>query len=449
MLFAEQFLDHRGPIPAKLRVAVIGTGFADRVQIPGFRLHPLTEVVAVCSQREERAKAIAEKYAIVGVYTDYEKMITREKPDIVSIVTPPHLHLPMTLFAFANGAHVLCEKPLAMNTAETRQMLAAAEAAGRVHVVNHEFRYIPARMYQKVLFEKGFVGEPLFFECTHLQDSRMSPTVKWTWWSDANQGGGMWGAIGSHYIDSFHWWTGATTKEISCTLHIPYATRPTTEGEPRPVTADEGVNAILELTNGIKCIMNLHSAAAGDIRRLTIHGSEGALIVRDDRFLFGRAKGERELKPITVPNEFEPPTWQPVTNLLLGPFVRLVDLLVGKILKHSLAGPAWEPANFADGISVQQVLDAGRQSNIEGRRLLIADVDKTIETPSVSPTTTPASPVTDGKPADTMTVVTLQADEALDKTGEDVSSATIKTQHESPPPSTQPANPKQEPTTNE
>ena len=389
MLFAEDLISNHEDFHHPLRVVIIGTGFAERVQIPGFKFHPATEIVAVCSKQAERAKSTAEKHDIPAHYTDYRKMIETEKPDIVSVVTPPQLHLEMTLCAFQNGAHVLCEKPLAMNVAEAQQMLAAAQKYKRVHVINHEFRYLPARFYQKVLLDEGYVGTPLYLEATHLASWHLDPNLPWSWWSDASAGGGNWGALGSHYLDTFRWWLGVDVKEISCTLHIPFATRPDSAGNPQPVTADEGANVILEMTNGIKGIINLHSATAGDMRRLTIHGTEGALIVRNERELFGRKKDDKEAQPIEIPARYIPPAWNPDKNLLLGGFVRLMDLMVEKVLSRQLTDKNLQPANFVDGIAIQQALDAGRESHEKGQRISIKPIVETsqIQSDTESPAT--------------------------------------------------------------
>lgn len=382
MLFAENLLRDNEEFPRPLRVAIIGTGFAERVQIPGFKFHPATTIVAICSRREERAKATAAKHGIPAYYTDYKKMIETEKPDLVSVVTPPHLHLEMTLCAFENGAHVLCEKPLALNTAEAEKMLAAAEKHQKVHVVNHEFRYLPARYYQKVLLDEGYIGKPLYLEGTQLSSGRLDPNIPWSWWSDAKAGGGMWGALGSHYLDTFRWWTGADVKEISCTLHTPFETRPDSEGNPRAVTADEGANAMIEMTNGVKGIINLHSATAGDMRRLTIHGTEGALIVRDELHLYGRKKDEKEAQPIEIPQRYLPPAWQPEDILLLGGFVRLLDLTIEKILSRNLTDPNLQPANFSDGVAIQKALDAGRESHEKGQRIQLESASTSKQAPA-------------------------------------------------------------------
>src|SRR5215467_4304638 len=144
--------------PEKLRVAVAGTSFGGNVQIPVFKTHDRTQVVAVSSGRTERAESAARTYGIPAHYTDFETMLDKEKPDIVSIVTPPTFHFPMTMAALKRGIHVLCEKPFALDASEARRMKAAADQTAVVAMVDFEFRYIPARAYVVDLVREGFVG---------------------------------------------------------------------------------------------------------------------------------------------------------------------------------------------------------------------------------------------------------------------------------------------------
>ena len=106
-----------------LRVAVIGTGFGGRVQLPALLGLAETNVVALCGAHEQKTRDIAAQYGVRAVYTDYEQMFIDVHPDLVSITTPPSLHNPMTVAAFQAGAHVLCEKPLAMNVTEVEEMI--------------------------------------------------------------------------------------------------------------------------------------------------------------------------------------------------------------------------------------------------------------------------------------------------------------------------------------
>src|SRR5262249_12188682 len=103
-----------------LTVGIIGLGFG-RAHIPAFQANGC-QVVAVCQRDEASARKIADRYSIPYVFTRWEDLLERAKPDIVAIATPPSLHHAIALRAFAAGAHVLCEKPLCMDRGEGEQM---------------------------------------------------------------------------------------------------------------------------------------------------------------------------------------------------------------------------------------------------------------------------------------------------------------------------------------
>jgi predicted dehydrogenase len=353
-----------------LRVALIGTGFGARVQLPGFLGHSDTTVVALCGAHEQKTKDVAAQYGVKTVYTDYEQMLVDVKPDLVSITTPPKLHNPMTVAAFQAGAHVLCEKPLAMNVAEVQEMMEVARQCQRIGVVDHEFRYLPARYYQRVLFDQGYIGEPLLLEATILAPSRWDRQRTWNWWSDVAQGGGIMGALGSHFIDAFRWLSGRNVRAVTASLHTTpqYKRRPLADGSgDAEVTSDDAATLILEMDGGLRGVITLSALAGGETQRLAIHGTDGALVVLDDQQLWGRRRGEA-LSLIPVPPEYEPPLWVPYENMLLGPFVKLVGLMVDQIRGQALVSLP----TFEDGLAVQRVLDAARQSSAEGRRVEIS-----------------------------------------------------------------------------
>ena len=368
MLFADS-LQETNNMPQPIRTVVIGSGFADRVQLHSLKAHPSIDVVAVCSRTQSHVKEMAAKHGIGSYYTHWREMLDKEKPNLVSIVTPPALHKEMTIAAFEAGAHVICEKPLAMSADEIRAMLEAAHKFKKIHILNHEFRYIPARYYQKVLLDEGYIGEPLLLEGTQLSGWRRDPAIKWNWWADKNMGGGMYGALGSHYLDTFRWWTSANIDTITGQLQFPFKTRPDADGNPKPVTADEAASMLITMSNGVNAILNMSAVAAGQLTRLAIHGTEGALVVEDNRRLFGRTKDETDMHPIEIPAEYTPPLWNPDKNLLVGPFYKLVDLTVQKIYGRQLSDSRLEPATFADGIEIQKALDGGMKSHEKGERI--------------------------------------------------------------------------------
>src|SRR5215211_3029582 len=97
----------------KVGVAIIGTGFARKVQLPSFAACEDAELVSVASGSLDNARATAEEFGMRHLTDDWRETVSRDDVDLVCITTPPKLHLEMTLFALASGKHVLCEKPMA------------------------------------------------------------------------------------------------------------------------------------------------------------------------------------------------------------------------------------------------------------------------------------------------------------------------------------------------
>ena len=115
-------------------------------------------VVGVCQRDEASVRKVAAQYGIAGAFTRWQDLIERARPDIVVIATPPRLHREIALAAFASGAHVLCEKPLAMNRAEARDMVEAAAKHGRVGMTCFNWRYTVAMQEMQRRMAEGFVG---------------------------------------------------------------------------------------------------------------------------------------------------------------------------------------------------------------------------------------------------------------------------------------------------
>ena len=119
-----------------------------------------------------------------------------------------HLHLPHTMAALRAGKHVLCEKPTALHAGEAAEMLAAAKASGRLHLIDHELRFHPRRRRLAERMREGFTGRLWSLDYRSAGSFRVDPNRPWTWWSDATQGGGVLGALGSHAVDTIRTFAG-------------------------------------------------------------------------------------------------------------------------------------------------------------------------------------------------------------------------------------------------
>jgi predicted dehydrogenase len=339
-------------------VGIIGTGFGVRVQVPGFRAAGY-DVTAICAAHLDHARAAAQKAAIPIALDSVEALVRRDDVDVVCVSSPPALHREHTLSAIAAGKHVICEKPMARDTDEAREMLAAAERAGVVHAIDHEFRYTPARSKVKELLEASAIGETrlaLLMEMTGMLVDPARPRQEW--WLRRDRAGGLLGALGSHWIDSLIWWLGAVER-VSSELGVSARTRPTTDGGSARVTADDTAQLLLRMSSGAIATIQLSSAVHHPSRRVILYGSDGTIVLGGDgRVLLARGSGAlEEILPASSSD---------------GAFAELAR----RVREHIGAGPSGKAdaphPTFADGLRVQEVMDAAYRSAEIGSAVAVA-----------------------------------------------------------------------------
>jgi predicted dehydrogenase len=344
-----------------LRIGIIGTGFARRVQLPGLKLVPGAEVTAISSGRRANADAVAAEFGIPRVFDDGTELARSDAVDLVIVSSTPASHARYCIAALEAGRHVLCEKPVALDAAEAWQIVAAAERRpGQVAWVDHELRYEPNRRRIRDLVRGGAIGEVRHIELLlkpYLRgDGRpQAPNALWTWWFDAAQGGGILGAVGSHLVDLCRYWTGREVVHVAGRAQTFVRERADAAGTVRPVTADEFASAVLTLAGGIIVTLTLSIVAhhgPGHFAQVT--GRDGSLLLTGEgRLEIG--KPGAPLEDVSVPDDLAGKT--PVNNMWARSFVRLMRDLVATI---GGARPEGEPAGLRDGWQIQRVLDAVR-----------------------------------------------------------------------------------------
>lgn len=190
----------------KLRVGVIGLGIG-RMHIEGWRQHPGAQVVAIADADPARLEAVGEQFGIAARFTTAEAMLAAGGLDVVSICTPNTFHKDLTLAAFAAGCHVLCEKPMAMNAAEGREMLEAGRAAGKRLMINFSYRFSAPSRALKAQVETGQFGE-FYFGRTVWHRRRGMPGFGGWFGQKALAGGGPLIDLGVHRLDLALWLMG-------------------------------------------------------------------------------------------------------------------------------------------------------------------------------------------------------------------------------------------------
>ncbi|MBW4690669.1 MAG: Gfo/Idh/MocA family oxidoreductase [Lyngbya sp. HA4199-MV5] len=353
-------------------VAIVGTGFGQKVHIPGFQAHPRTQIVAVYHRDRARAEAIAQQYQIPQACQTLEEVVALPAVQGVSISTPPFLHYEQAKTALNAGKHLLLEKPTALSTREAADLQVLAQAKGAIANLNFEFRCIPTWMRLSELFAEGYVGKPRLIKVDWLVPSRADASRPWNWYARKDQGGGALGAIGSHTFDYIAWLFGSV-KQISARLSVSVPERPDpASGQLKSVDADDVCMILLELADGTPCQLCLSAATyQGRGHWVEVYGDRGTLVLGSSNQkdyvhgfkLWGSHLGE-PLKELDIPKHLEfPETFQ---DGRIAPFVRIVDRWVQGIDTGRAIAPTLE-----DGVYAQRLMDLAHESNETGRWLKV------------------------------------------------------------------------------
>ncbi len=347
-----------------LGVAVLGTGFGQKVHIPGLQVHHRTQVVGLYHRDAEQAQAIASQHDIPHACHTLEEVLSLPEVDAVSIATPPFLHLEMATAALQAGKHILLEKPTALTVEEARQIEALASQHGCVAVMDFEFRFVPAWQYLAEQLAAGYVGQPRLIKVDWMVPGRANADRPWSWYAEKSKGGGALGAFASHTFDYLAWLFGPT-KRLCANLTTAIAERPDPlTGELKPVDADDTCTLMLELTDGTPCQVTISSVTYGGRGHwVEVYGDRGTLILGSDNLqdyvhgfkLYGAPSGQ-SLQELAIPERLAFP--QTFKDGRLAPFVRVVDHWVQCIDQGAAIAPS-----ITEGVYSQLLMDLAHQSH--------------------------------------------------------------------------------------
>lgn len=352
-----------------VKIGFIGTGFARRVQIPSFLECEGAEIVSVASGQLENAEATAREFDIPHFTDDWQDTVSREDVDLICVTTPPDTHFEMTLRALELGKHVLCEKPMAINSSEAQTMLDAAQAENALALIDHELRFQKGRQKAFEILRTGEIGKIRHAKYNFRNSSRGDANLPWTWWSDKDAGGGALGAIGSHCIDSFRWVLGTEISQVFCQLQTHIKERKNEKtGDMTEVTSDDEANLIMrfvenDLTEDATGIISISMVEYPNYQNIIeFFGTKGAIRVNFLGEIEMAKAGENDWREIPVE------IGKSVEGIFDSGFPGGFMAFAPKIIEAIREGKTEieHAATFADGLEVQKVIDAAHQSNASG-----------------------------------------------------------------------------------
>lgn len=347
-----------------LKVAVVGTGFGQKVHIPGLQAHHRTEVVAVYHRDLAKAKAIAADHGIPHACDSLEAIVALPEVEAVSVATPPFLHHAQAKAVLAADKHLLLEKPTALSGSEAEEIAGLARDRNLIATMDFEFRFVPAWQRLAELLAENYVGSLRFVNITWTVPGRADPNRAWNWYSRQDQGGGALGAFASHTFDYIPWLFGPV-QGLCARLSTAILQRPDpATGDLKPVDADDTCSLILDLKNGIPCQVAISSVTyAGRGHWVEVYGDDGTLVLGSDNlkdyvhgFRLWGSQGGNPLAELPIPDRLQfPATYG---DGRIAPFVRVVNHWVNNIDHGQATAPS-----IAEGVRSQHLMDLARQSH--------------------------------------------------------------------------------------
>src|SRR5438876_407 len=198
--------------------AVVGAGFVGKAHIEALRRLPVP-VRGTLVSSGERSAAAAKALGLEHAYTSVDEIAADPDITVVHICTPNYVHFEQTAKLLRAGKHVLCEKPLAMDSRESATLVALAKETNRVGGVAHNLRYYPLCIQARALIESGAIGQVKLVHGGFLQDWLTYP-ADWNWRLESKLGGELRAVsdIGTHWLDLIQWITGQRVEELCADL---------------------------------------------------------------------------------------------------------------------------------------------------------------------------------------------------------------------------------------
>ncbi len=338
-----------------LRYAVIGAGGISTMHLNDILAKPGVALVGIADPADPKLWRLPAAHRTAPQFQDAEAMLRETKPDLVSICTPNKFHAPSALLAFKHGAHVACEKPMAMTVAEAEAMETARAAAGRLGGINFSYRNVAAFRFARELIAAGELGRILRVNTVYLQSFLGAPATPHTWRNDAALAGfGALGDLGVHMIDGVWFLTGLDYRRAVGHAQTLIAEKADATGKLRPVTADTNAAWLTELAGGVIATFETTQVAPGygNFFRIEISGERGTLAVHSDH------PEEIWLRAGATLTKYA--TWKtdvPLQKLPTDFLGRGAPTTPGAIV-HAIRGEKVDYPTLADGLRAQRVLAA-------------------------------------------------------------------------------------------
>ena len=370
-----------------VRVCLAGPSWwADYWHLPAIQNHPDAEIVGVCGEKARDAGEVRAKYGDSARYfTDIDAMLDATKPDGLIICTPNDLHYPATMKALYRGIHVVCEKPIALDAIQAREMAETAWRKSLLGLSNFTYRGNPALQTMQKMIADGFVGTPLHISGCYLGGYAIGRPPGWRG-NREKSGSGILGDLGSHLIDMARFVTGQEFASV-CAHNLTALWNENADMPPRLVRTeapevgernDDSCAFLAEFTGGMQGIFHTSwialMGAENQRQQLEIYGTKGRL-----RFyasflgttLEATKTGASDWETVPIPGITTPNEGQGAGEDFFRPGRLNHTNNAYRWLDAIKAGHKEIAPSLADGWKAQQVIDAVLTASAERRWVAI------------------------------------------------------------------------------
>ncbi|HET9780803.1 MAG TPA: Gfo/Idh/MocA family oxidoreductase [Candidatus Dormibacteraeota bacterium] len=353
----------------EIGAAVVGTGFIGVVHVEALRRLGV-QVHGVVGSSHERAQARSRELNLPPAYESFEAMLADDRVDVVHVTSPNHLHHHHATAALRAGKHVVCEKPLAMSSSESADLLQTADRSGLVHAVNFNLRFYPICQHVHGLIRDREIGDVRLISGHYLQDWLLLDT-DWNWRLEPELGGGLRAVadIGSHWMDLTSYLCGRRITEVIAGLAT-FITR----RRDREMTTDDAATIMLRYEGDARGAFTVSQVSAGRKNSLAyeIDGATSSVAWNSERpdelFIGHRGRPSEVLlrDPAILNDEGRRATWLPGGHAEgFGDTFKALYAAVYAAVAQGKPGAGYP--TFADGHDSMLVCDAVARSSRERR----------------------------------------------------------------------------------
>ncbi|MBO3757603.1 MAG: Gfo/Idh/MocA family oxidoreductase [Thermoproteota archaeon] len=338
----------------EIKVGIIGSGGIAKVHAIAYSKINFVKIVAVSDVIKERAETLAKAFN-ARAYTSYEKMIKENDLEIVSVCTPPFTHRDIVLDVIKSNINIICEKPLALNSREAKEMVGEAERRGLYFGVDFQNRLLPQHIKAKELLSEGAIGKLIQarFRVGYDILEAVPPSAPMREWlfDKSKSGGGVLMDIGSHWIDLSRMFVGSEAESVSAEI----------SKNIENIEVEDNAMVLIRFKNSVHALVDVSWTQQNGQWPVELYGDQGTILCNF---------GEQTIVLYTKNKKYSKDGKLKVITPSLPEIGEPHEYLIG-LFVNSIVNKTQPPVTGYDGYKAQEIIDAAYKSASEKVKVVI------------------------------------------------------------------------------